>query len=214
MPSISRLPTAKPDFVLERALIQRGLWPAAGVDEAGRGPLAGPVAAAAVILNPGNLPPGLDDSKKLSPARRDALYEEIFARALAVSVSLAPAGEIDRLNIRAASLLAMRRALAGLAVEPVHALIDGNAVPPSLVCGAQAIIRGDARSLSIAAASIIAKVTRDRAMLRLDREYPLYGFARHFGYPTAAHRSALAAHGPCPFHRASFAPVRAALTRS
>lgn len=202
-----------PDFEFEMSARARGFWPVAGVDEAGRGPLAGPVAAAAVILDPDNLPAGLDDSKKLSAARRDDLFDEIFARALAISLSFAPPKEIDWLNIRGATFAAMRRALAGLAIGPALALIDGNAVPPGLCCRAEAIVRGDGRSLSIAAASIVAKVARDRLMRNLDGEYPLYGFARHAGYPTAAHRAALERLGPCPAHRQSFGPVRAALTR-
>ncbi len=205
---------AKPDFQFEWALRRKGVWPVAGLDEAGRGPLAGPVAAAAVILDPDHIPEGLDDSKKLSAARRERLFESILARAAAVSVALASPSEIDRLNIRAASLLAMRRALAALALAPAHALIDGNVLPPDLPCPATTIVKGDARCVSIAAASIVAKVTRDRLMENLDREWPAYGFARHAGYPTAFHRDALKKNGPSPFHRLSFAPVRAALTRS
>ncbi len=207
-------PGGPPDFSFESALIARGVWPVAGVDEAGRGPLAGPVAAAAVILDPENLPEGLDDSKKLKPARREELSLEILARALAVGVSLAPAAEIDQFNIRGATFNAMRRALRALSLPPARALIDGNALPADLPCPAEAIVRGDSRSISIAAASIVAKVTRDRLMLNLDREYPRYGFARHAGYPVASHRAALEIHGASPFHRVSFAPVRAALTRS
>ena len=177
-----------PDYSLEMALRKRGIWPVAGCDEAGRGPLAGPVAAAAVILAPDDLPEGLDDSKKLSAATRDTLFDVIMAKAVAVSVSLSPHGEIDALNIRAASLLAMRRAVGALSVAPAHVLVDGNALPPNLRCGADAVVKGDGRSLSIAAASIVAKVTRDRLMRRLDDAFPLYGFARHAGYPTQAHR--------------------------
>ena len=203
-----------PDFEFERCLRARGVWPVAGVDEAGRGPLAGPVAAAAVILDPDDLPDGLDDSKKLTAARRAMLFDQICARALSVSLSFAPPAEIDRLNIRGATFAAMRRALAGLALSPARALIDGNAIPPGLCCPADAIVCGDGRSLSIAAASIVAKVARDRLMRNLDRDYPLYGFARHAGYPTPAHRAALKRLGPSPAHRLTFAPVRAALTRS
>jgi ribonuclease HII len=195
-------------FEIEAALIAQGLWPIAGIDEVGRGPLAGPVCVAAVILDRDNLPQGLDDSKKLSASRRAALYEEICARACAVSVALAPAAEIDALNIRGATLASMARAARALAIAPRFVLVDGRDLPP-LSCPGRAVIKGDATSLSIAAASIVAKVTRDRLMARLDRLHPGYGFAGHAGYPTAAHRAALKAKGPCPEHRRSFAPVRA-----
>ena len=196
------------DFRLEAELIAQGLWPAAGLDEVGRGPLAGPVCVAAVILDPDDLPDGLDDSKKLSARRREALYEVICARAAAVSVALAPAAEIDALNIRGATLACMARAARGLAVAPRFALVDGRDLP-LLPCAGRAVIKGDATSLSIAAASIVAKVTRDRLMTRLDALHPGYGFAVHAGYPTPTHRAALAALGPCGEHRRSFAPVRA-----
>ncbi len=201
---------ASPHFRHERTLIRAGLWPVAGVDEAGRGPLAGPVSAAAVILDPKKLPRGIDDSKKLSSAARTELFDLICAKALAIGVGLASVEEIDRLNIRNATFLAMRRALDALAVRPVHALIDGNASPRDLFCTTQTIIKGDAISLSIAAASIVAKVTRDRLMERLHEAYPLYGFETHMGYGAPAHLAALKTHGPCPYHRRSFAPVRAA----
>ena len=204
-------PGTQPDFQFEQALIHQGVWPIAGVDEAGRGPLAGAVAAAAVILNPDDLPSGLNDSKKLTASIRERLFDEILARALSVSVSFASTQEIDILNIRAASLLAMRRAVAGLALTPVHVLIDGNVLPASLLCPATCIIKGDGRALSIAAASIVAKVTRDRLMHNLHRQYPLYGFASHMGYGTPAHLAALIEHGPSPFHRHSFEPVRASM---
>lgn len=194
-------------FELEYALIARGLWPVAGVDEVGRGPLAGPVCVAAVILDPKNLPQGLDDSKKLTAARREALSVEIFARALAVSVALAPAAEIDAVNIRQATLNAMARAAGALAVAPQFVLVDGRDLP-ELPCPGQAVIKGDATSLSIAAASIVAKVARDQLMARLDGVHPGYGFAVHAGYPTAAHRAALQQLGPCREHRRSYAPVR------
>ena len=199
-------------FELETELIAQGLWPVAGIDEVGRGPLAGPVCVAAVILDRDNLPHGIDDSKKLSAARRAALYEEICARALAVSVALAPAAEIDALNIRGATLASMTRAARALAIAPRFVLVDGRDLP-SLYCPGRAVIKGDATSLSIAAASIVAKVTRDRLMARLDGLHPGYGFAGHAGYPTAAHRAALKASGPCPEHRRSYAPVRACLDR-
>jgi ribonuclease HII len=194
-------------FELEAALIARGVWPVAGVDEVGRGPLAGPVCVAAVILDPKNLPQGLDDSKKLSASRREALSGEIFARALAVSVALAPAAEIDAVNIRQATLNAMARATRALALAPQFVLVDGRDLP-ELPCPGRAVIKGDATSLSIAAASIVAKVARDRLMARLDGLHPGYGFAVHAGYPTEAHRAALQQLGPCREHRRSYRPVR------
>lgn len=199
-----------PDFDAELACQKRDLWPVCGVDEAGRGPLAGPVVAAAVVLDENRLPGGLRDSKKLSETAREGLFAVIMDCAL-VSIAEASVEEIDRMNIRAASLLAMQRAVAGLNPPPVHALIDGNALPDALPCSAEAMVRGDDRSFSIAAASIIAKVTRDRLMVDIARAHPQFGFERHKGYPTAAHREALATHGPCAHHRRSFAPVRAAL---
>nr|WP_309242802.1 ribonuclease HII [Lichenibacterium sp. 6Y81] len=179
----------------------------AGVDEAGRGPLAGPVSAAAVILDPAALPPGIDDSKALTAEKREALFDAILGSALAVGVGLAPAAEIDAVNIRQATFAAMRRAVRALAVAPDHLLIDGRDVPPGLPCPARALVKGDALSLSIAAASIVAKVTRDRLMVRLDALHPGYGFRIHKGYPTAAHRAAIMRHGPTPFHRLSFGTV-------
>ncbi len=180
-----------------------------GIDEAGRGPWAGAVCAAAVILDFSNIPAGLNDSKKLTEAKRERLYLEIMAAA-DVGVGLASAAEIDEINILQATYLAMNRAVAALKVKPSLALIDGNR-GPKLFCTTQMIIGGDAKSLSIAAASIIAKVTRDRLMIELDVVYPAYGFARHKGYGTAAHAAALAQHGPCTEHRKSFAPIRALL---
>jgi len=194
-------------FDIERELIAQGFL-VVGLDEVGRGPLAGPVCVAAVILDPQNLPQGLDDSKKLSAKRRAVLVEAIYDSALAVSVAMAPAAEVDALNIRGATLKAMARAAAALHPAPGFALIDGRDAP-ELVCPARAIINGDAISMSIAAASIVAKVARDNLMQRLDRLYPVYGFAGHAGYGTAAHLAALKQHGPCPEHRRSFAPVRA-----
>jgi ribonuclease HII len=182
----------------------------AGVDEAGRGPLAGPVCAAAVILDPGRPIPGLDDSKRLSPARRGALEPEIQTRALAWSLGWASAEEIDRLNILRASLLAMSRAVARLVPRPVRVLVDGNRCP-ELDCPAQAVVGGDGLIPAIGAASILAKVARDRLMERLELDYPGYGFSHHKGYPTQAHREALSRLGPCPEHRRTFAPVRALL---
>jgi ribonuclease HII len=198
---------ASPTYARERALLRQGLRFIAGVDEVGRGPLAGPVVAAAVILDPGRLPRSARDSKRLGRDARDASFEEIMNVAVAVAVASAPVEEIDRLNIRGATLLAMKRALCGLAVAPCAALIDGRD-SPDLDLPMHPVIGGDALALSIAAASIVAKVTRDRLMARLDRACPAYGFARHVGYGTASHRDALGAHGPTPYHRMSFAPVR------
>lgn len=181
----------------------------AGCDEAGRGPLAGPVIAAAVILNPDRPISGLADSKQLSAKRREILAAEIHAKALAWALGRAEAAEIDELNILQASLLAMQRAVAALPVAPARVLVDGQHCP-ALSCPVQAIVRGDATEPAISAASILAKVARDREMTELHLRYPDYGFDRHKGYPTAAHRAALQAHGPCPAHRRSFAPVRAA----
>ena len=178
----------------------------AGVDEVGRGPLAGPVTAAAVILNPANIPQGLADSKTLSAARRQALFGAIMDCAQ-VSVAHASVQEIDEMNILSASHLAMVRALAGLPRAPDHALIDGNLIPKGLTLPATAIVKGDAKSLSIAAASIIAKVTRDALMVDLAQQFPHYGWDQNAGYPTAAHLSALHIHGVTPWHRRSFKPV-------
>lgn len=183
-----------------------------GVDEAGRGPLAGPVVAAAVILDPGRPIVGLNDSKKLSARRRAVLAEAIRASAVAWAVAEASVEEIDRLNILQASLLAMQRAVAALAVRPRHALVDGTHCPP-LPCTVEAVVGGDGRIASIAAASILAKTTRDAGMLEWHARYPQYGFDRHMGYPTAFHLQALREHGVTPQHRRSFAPV-ARLLRS
>ena len=177
-----------------------------GVDEAGRGPLAGPVVAAAVILDPARPIAGLNDSKKLSAKKRVALAGLIRERALAWSVAEASVEEIDQLNILHASMLAMQRAVAALQVTPERALIDGNRCPP-LAMPAEAVVQGDAKVAAIAAASILAKTVRDEGMLVLHAQYPHYGFDRHMGYPTAAHCAALAAHGVSPVHRRSFAPV-------
>ena len=182
----------------------------AGVDEAGRGPLAGPVTAAAVILDPARPIIGLADSKKLSPARRERLAEEIRAKSLAWALGRADIAEIDRLNILQAALLAMQRAVAALSVAPDKVLVDGNRCP-KLVCPCAAIVKGDASVPAISAASILAKVARDAELRDLHDRYPQYDFARHKGYPTAAHLAALRRHGPCPEHRRSFAPVAALL---
>jgi len=179
----------------------------AGVDEAGRGPLAGPVSAAAVILNPERPIAGLDDSKRLTPKRRALLELEIQDEALAWAVAFASVEEIDRINILQASLLAMSRAVEALVVTPQRALVDGNRCP-RLACAAEAVVGGDGSVPVIGAASILAKVARDREMLLLDARYPGYGFARHKGYPTREHMAALRELGPCERHRRSFRPVR------
>jgi len=184
----------------------------AGVDEAGRGPLAGPVSVAAVILDPAHPIEGLNDSKRLSEARREALYPLIVERALAWRIEFVECGEIDRLNILQATLTGMRRALEGLSPSADAARIDGNRLPQGLPCPAEALVGGDAIEPAIMAASILAKVARDRRMLELHVLHPQYGFDRHKGYPSAAHLAALAVHGPCPEHRRSYAPVREALT--
>nr|WP_235565827.1 MULTISPECIES: ribonuclease HII [unclassified Lysobacter] len=193
--------------------VARGAQRIAGVDEAGRGPLAGPVVVAAVVLGPGRTPVnGLDDSKQLSAQRREALYARIVERALAWSVVYVEVDEIDRINIFQATMAGMRRAVEAVAHAAELARIDGNALPRGLPCPAEALIGGDARDRAIMAASILAKVSRDRHMRELHAQWPQYGFDEHKGYGTPAHLAALAAHGPCPQHRRSFAPVRAALT--
>ena len=182
----------------------------AGVDEAGRGPLAGPVVAAAVILDELQPIKGLGDSKVISPRRRERLFDEIRAKALASCIAEASVEEIDRLNILQATLLAMQRAVAGLRLPPRLVLVDGNRLPV-LTMPAEAIVKGDATVPAISAASILAKVHRDRLCLALHEVHPAYGFARHKGYPTADHLAALRAHGACVAHRRSYAPVRAVL---
>jgi ribonuclease HII len=182
----------------------------AGVDEAGRGPLAGPVVAAAVILDELNPIKGLADSKKLTALRREKLFDEIRAKALCCSIAQASVEEIDQLNILQATMLAMQRAVAGLRLKPIKTLVDGNRLP-KLDMLAEAIVQGDAKVQAISAASILAKVHRDRLCQQWHEAYPQYGFAAHKGYGTAEHMAALREHGPCPLHRASFAPVREAL---
>lgn len=183
----------------------------AGVDEAGRGPLAGPVAIAAVILDPDRPIPGLADSKALTALARDRLFDQIQARASGWRIELISADQIDAMNILRATLEGMRQALTALRPTPVLALIDGNQMPPDLPCAARVLIRGDSLEPAISAASILAKTARDRYMVELDRRYPDYGFAQHKGYPTKDHREALRRLGPCPEHRRSFAPVKAFL---
>lgn len=190
-------------LIEERILRQQGFKLIAGVDEAGRGPLAGPVVAAAVILAPGTVIRHLNDSKQLTAARRGRLFEEIVFEAEAYGLGSATCEEIDKLNIHAASLLAMERAIAKMALIPDFILIDGYPLK-NCGCGQKALTGGDARSLSIAAASVLAKVTRDNMMLYLHEKYPLYGFNQHKGYGTREHRRAIAAYGPCPEHRQSF----------
>lgn len=196
-----------PDFSMELEARKAGLWPVAGTDEAGRGPLAGPVVAAAVILDPDNIPGGLNDSKQLSKMRREALFEKILETSIVSIASSGPA-LIDDINILRASLDAMRRAVLGLETAPALVLTDGRDKPPGIPYAAKAVIKGDSRSVSIAAASIVAKVTRDRMMERAGEFHPDYGFAGHAGYGTAVHRAAIESFGPCPLHRMSFRPLR------
>jgi ribonuclease HII len=198
-----------PDLSLEAALLRAdpACAPVCGIDEAGRGPWAGPVCAAAVILDPACIPAGIDDSKRLSPRRREAAFAQIMVLA-EVGVGLAEAREIDAIGILPANDLAMARALAALPRRPGHALIDGNRVPPGFAVGAVAIVKGDGKSLSIAAASIIAKVTRDRIMTALAELHPGYGWERNMGYGVPAHARGLKEWGVTPHHRCSFAPIR------
>jgi len=184
----------------------------AGVDEAGRGPLAGPLAVAAVILDPERRIGGLADSKRLTAAARETLFPRIQAQALAFAIVLVDVDEIDRINILQATLAGMRRAVEALPVAPSRVLVDGNRVPPGLALPATAIVKGDTKVAAIAAASILAKVARDRWMREFDARHPGYGFATHKGYPTLVHLDALRRLGPCPAHRRSFAPVRACLS--
>lgn len=207
-PTLFDLPV-RPDFSLEYSARREGLWPVAGTDEAGRGPLAGPVVAAAVILDPDNIPDGLDDSKRMDSAARNAVFDEILARAVSVSFSSVCAHSIDCGDIRKASLEAMRRSVANLCTPPKMVLADGRDVPPALPCLGRAVVKGDQRSQSIAAASIVAKVIRDRMMCRVGDHDPRYGFEVHMGYATARHRAAIDSSGPMVrLHRLSFAPFR------
>ena len=191
-----------PDYSFEAAATA----PVCGVDEAGRGPWAGPVVAAAVVLNPADIPEGLNDSKKLTAKRREALFDEINARAK-VGTGITEVAEIDEINILNATYLAMRRAIDALPQPPAHALIDGNRLPPDLPCTAETIVKGDGRSLSIAAASIIAKVTRDRIMVALAQQFPGYGWEKNAGYGVPAHQEGLKRLGVTPHHRVSFKPI-------
>jgi len=195
-----------PDFTIEQSAIDAGHTLIAGVDEVGRGPLCGPVTAAAVILDPQNIPAGLNDSKKLTAKRREALYD-LLLECATVSVAHATVAEIDELNILRASHLAMERAVAGLPKTPDHVLIDGNLIPKGLTISAQAVVKGDGKSLSIAAASIMAKTVRDRIMVDLAQQYPGYGWEKNAGYPTSVHLESLQKLGVTPHHRRSFKPV-------
>jgi ribonuclease HII len=195
-----------PDFSYEAAAHRRGFRHVAGVDEVGRGPLAGPVVAAAVILNPDDIPDGLNDSKTLTAKRREALFDQIKARA-AVCIAEATVAEIETVNILQASHLAMVRAVQGLAVRADYALIDGKQVPFGLTLPLEPLVKGDARSLSIAAASIVAKVWRDRLMVDLAQQHPHYGWERNAGYPTPEHKAGLKCHGVSPHHRRTFQPI-------
>ena len=192
-----------PDYEYEARAAAKGFTAVCGVDEAGRGPLAGPVCAAAVILPQGLVIEGLNDSKKLSEKKREMLYDKVVENALAWSVAFASEAEIDEINILQATFLAMKRAVEGLSVKADYALIDGNRMPPLGIDG-ETVIKGDSLSMSIAAASIIAKVTRDRLMLEIDEEYPQYLFSQHKGYGTALHYEMLEKHGISPVHRRSF----------
>jgi len=195
-----------PDFSYERAAMDRGFARIAGVDEVGRGPLAGPVTACAVVLDMSRIPEGLNDSKKLSAQRRESLAEAILACA-EVSVASASVEEIDELNILRASHLAIERAVAGLLTPPDHCLIDGNLIPKGLTVSAEAIVKGDSKSVSISAASIVAKIRRDYVMSALAQQYPGYGWETNAGYPSKSHRLALQNLGVTPHHRRSFKPV-------
>ena len=203
----------EPDYTHELAAQARGARIVAGVDEAGRGPLAGPVVVSAVVLDPNNIPAGLNDSKKLSEEQREALFELIVVSGAIVSVVVAPPTIIASRNIRGATLGAMSQAVRGLSVAADRVLIDGRDIPPGLPCEGIALIGGDGRSVSIAAASIVAKVTRDRMCHIMDCDAPHFGFSAHKGYGTPQHLRALTDHGPCRHHRADFAPVAEARLR-
>ncbi|PLX36386.1 MAG: ribonuclease HII [Hyphomicrobiales bacterium] len=206
------LPPLVANDELERRAAKRFPGLVAGADEAGRGPLAGPVVAAAVAFEPSRHPQGLADSKKLTAARREALFDEICLSGF-VAVTVASVNRIDATDIRKASLWAMAQSLSALPRAPSFALIDGRDVPDECPCPAEAVIKGDARSISIAAASIVAKVTRDRLMVKMAKAYPGYGFERHKGYGTSEHMEALDRLGPCPLHRTTFKPIAELLAR-
>jgi ribonuclease HII len=204
--SFQHLMTYIPDFSFEAAATKRGYLRIAGVDEVGRGPLAGPVVAAAVWLDPDNIPEGMNDSKKLTAKRREALYDQILAVA-DVSIASCSVEEIDEINILQASLRAMERAVAGLKSQADYVLVDGNKIPAAFGLNAEAIVKGDARSLSISAASIVAKTWRDRLMVDLAQQYPGYGWEKNAGYGTKLHMEGLAKFGVTPHHRRSFKPI-------
>ena len=204
--NFGRILHMSPNFLIEENLMNNGYPIIAGVDEVGRGPLAGPVTAAAVILDPLNIPDHLDDSKVLSFKKRLKLYEELKS-SCTFAVAHVSSKEIDNLNILQASLLAMVNAISELDLTPSHILIDGNKVPERLVEKATAVVKGDSKVLSIAAASIIAKVTRDKLMKDLDSEFPVYGWAKNAGYPTKCHMNAIVKYGVTPYHRRSFRPI-------
>lgn len=187
----------------EKEAIAKGYKAVCGVDEAGRGPLAGPVCAAAVILPEGVIIDGVNDSKKLSEKKREALFDVIREQSLAYSIAYATVEEIEEINILNATMLAMKRAVEGLSVKADYAMIDGNRLP-KLAIDSECIVKGDAKSMSIACASILAKVSRDRLLYKYAEEYPMYGFDKHKGYGTAAHRESILKYGPCPYHRKSF----------
>ncbi len=187
----------------EKEALAKGYKSVCGVDEAGRGPLAGPVCAAAVILPEGVIIDGVNDSKKLSEKKRESLFDVIREQALSYSIAYATVDEIEEINILNATMLAMRRAINGLEIKADYAMIDGNKIPP-LDIDAECIVKGDAKSMSIACASILAKVSRDRLLYKYAEEYPMYGFDKHKGYGTKVHREAILKYGPCPYHRKSF----------
>lgn len=193
-----------PDFELEQAAIAKGFKVVCGVDEAGRGPLAGPVCAAAVVLDSNIDITGINDSKKLSEKKREALFDVITEKAIAYGIAFATVEEIEEYNILNATYLAMNRAIESLEKKADFALIDGNRVPTGIAVECQTVVKGDAKSMSVAAASILAKVTRDRLLLEYDEKYPQYNFAKHKGYGTAEHMDAIRKHGPCEVHRPSF----------
>ena len=193
-----------PDLTYENEARLRGYLRVCGVDEAGRGPLAGPVCAAAVILDPDSPIEGLDDSKKLSPKKRDLLFDEILRKALAYSVAFADVEEIEEHNILEATFIAMNRAISELDPAADFAVIDGNRIPRGIALPALAVVKGDSKSASVAAASILAKVTRDRLMEEMDKKYPVYGFSKHKGYGTKEHTELIKKYGPCKIHRKSF----------
>lgn len=193
-----------PDYEFEKAALNSGFKAVCGIDEAGRGPLAGPVCAAAVILTPDTVIEGLDDSKKLSEKKRERLFDVITEKAISFSVAYGTLEEIESLNILEATFLAMNRAIDGLSVKPDFALIDGNRAPKNIKIPCETVIKGDSKSMSVAAASVLAKVTRDRLMLHFDAKYPQYDFKKHKGYGTKEHTELIKKYGPCEIHRLSF----------